>query len=181
MSQNTLNPGMIEEYITQVSEAIERRVNKKRSQEYSRKESRILGALSKLDEFLLNPQGRTCSVAVPGTTRNNSENQELTGDCSLDDPCPEVVFFASHISNLNDSEQDNTHHTRPMKPELSLQILFLILTSITLFCHSALRHPNFSKNASGAPKIPLRSSNSEFPAVISLSDNFNFSIFSDKF
>ena len=48
-SQNTLNPGMAEEYITRVSEEIEGRVTKKVSQDFSRTESRILGALSKLD------------------------------------------------------------------------------------------------------------------------------------
>ena len=35
-SQNTLNPGMAEEYITQVSEEIERWVSKKLYQEFSR-------------------------------------------------------------------------------------------------------------------------------------------------
>ena len=49
---------------------IEGRVTKKLSKEFSRTESRILGALSKLDEFLLNPQVRICSVAVPGISRN---------------------------------------------------------------------------------------------------------------
>ena len=104
-SQNTLNPWMAEEYITQISEEIEAMVTKKFSQEFSRTESRILGALSKLDEFLLNPQVRTCSVAVPGTSRNNnSENWEPIGDCSLNDPCPKVVFSACRTSNLNDSD-----------------------------------------------------------------------------
>ena len=55
-SQKTLDPGMAEEYITQVSEEIEERVTKKLSQEFSRTESRVFGALSKFDEFLLNPQ-----------------------------------------------------------------------------------------------------------------------------
>ena len=54
-SQNTLNPGMAEEYTTQVSEEIEGRVTKKLSKDFSPTESRILGALSKFDEFLLNP------------------------------------------------------------------------------------------------------------------------------
>ena len=99
-------------YITQVSEEIEGRVTEKVSQEFSRTESRILGALSELDEFLLNPQVQTCSVAVPGTSRNiNSENREPTGDRSLNDRCPEVVFSACHTSNLNDSEQEETHHS----------------------------------------------------------------------
>ena len=111
-SQYTLNPGMAEEYITQVSEEVEGRVTENLSQEFSRTESRILVALSKLDEFLLNPQVRTSFVAVPGTSRNNnSENREPIGYGSLNDPCPEVVFSAFHTSNLNDSEQEETHHS----------------------------------------------------------------------
>ena len=111
-SQNALNPGMAEEYITQVSEEIEKRVTKKLSQEFSRTESPNLGALSKLDEFLLNPQVRTCSVDVPGTSRkNNPENRESTVDRSLNDPYPEVVFSACHTNKLNDSDQEETHHS----------------------------------------------------------------------
>ena len=71
-------------------------------------------ALSKLDEFLLSPQVRTCSVAVPGKSRNNdSENREAIGDRSLGNPCPEAVFSTDHSSNLNKSEQEETHHRRP--------------------------------------------------------------------
>ena len=109
--QKTLDPGMAQGYVSQVSEEIEGRFTKKLSKEFSQTESRILGALSKLDEFLLNPQVRTSSVAVPGTSRNNnSENREPTGDRSLGNPCPEAVFSACHPSNLNDSEQDEIHH-----------------------------------------------------------------------
>ena len=110
-SQNTLDPGMGQEYISQVSEEVEGWVTEKFSKEFNRTESRILGALSKLDEFLLSPKFRTCSVAVPGTSRNNnSENWEPTGDRSLGDPCPETVFSAYHSSNLNDSAQAEAHH-----------------------------------------------------------------------
>ena len=110
-SQNTFNQWMAEEYITQVSEEVEGRVTKELSQEFSRTESRILGALSKLDEFPLNPPVRTCSVALPGTSRNiNSESRDPTGYRFLDNPCPKVVFSASHTSKLNDSEQEETHH-----------------------------------------------------------------------
>ena len=70
-SENTSVPGVTEEYITQVSEEIEGRVTKKLSQELSWTESRISGALPKLDEFLLNRQARTLSGTVPGTSRNN--------------------------------------------------------------------------------------------------------------
>ena len=76
-SQNTFVPGLTEEYITQGSEEVEGRVTKRLSQDFSRTESRILGALSKLDEFLLKPQVRICSGTVPGTSRkNDSENRE---------------------------------------------------------------------------------------------------------
>ena len=88
-SRNTIDQEMAQVYISQVSEEIEGRVTKKLSKEFSRTESRILGALSKLDDFLLNPHVRTSSVAVPGTSRNsNSENREPTGDRSSDDSFP---------------------------------------------------------------------------------------------
>ena len=107
---------MAQEYISQVSEDIEGRVTKKLSKEISRTESHILGALSKLDEFLLNPQVRTCSVAVPRTSRNsNSENREPTGDRSLNDPCPEAAFSSHHSGNLNGSELEETRHNRYCK------------------------------------------------------------------
>ena len=82
-AQNVLDPEITQDYISQVPEEVEGRGTEKLSKEFSKTESRILGALSKLDEFLLNPQVRTCSIAVPGTSRNNiSENQETTGDRS---------------------------------------------------------------------------------------------------
>ena len=52
---------LTQDYISQVSEEIEGRVTKKLSKEFNKTESRILGALSKLEEFLLNPQVRACS------------------------------------------------------------------------------------------------------------------------
>ena len=92
-TQNILDPELAQDYISQVSEEIEGRVTKKLSKEFSSTESRILGALSKLDEFLLHPQGRTCSVAVPGTSRsNNIESQGTDEDRPSDDPGPEVEF-----------------------------------------------------------------------------------------
>ena len=111
-AQNVLDPELTRDYISQISEEIEGRVTKKLSKEFSKTESRILGALSKLDEFLLNPQVRTCSVAVPGTSRNkNSENREITGDRSSDDPCPEVGYFSHHSGHLNSPEAEINPHT----------------------------------------------------------------------
>ena len=103
-SQNTLGPEMAEEYISQVSEEIEERVTKKLSKEFGRTESRILGALSKLDEFLLNPQVRTCSVGVPGALRNSiSENRDY--------PCPKMRYSSHHSGNLNSPEVEEDPHS----------------------------------------------------------------------
>ena len=105
--QNVLDPELTQDYISQVSEEIEGRVTKKLSEEFSKTESRILGALSKLDEFLLNPQVRTCSVAVQGTSRNaNKENRETHGDRSSD----EVGYFPHHSGQLNSPETETNSH-----------------------------------------------------------------------
>ena len=102
-TQNILDPELTQDYISQVSEEIEGRVTKKLSKEFSRTESRILGALSRLDEFLLNPQVRTCSVAVPGTSRSsNLENQGTNEDRPSDDPGPEVEFSSPHFGAKTD-------------------------------------------------------------------------------
>ena len=110
-AQNTLDPESTQDYISQVSEEIEGRITKKLSQKFSRTESRILGASSNLDEFLLNPQVRTCSVAVPETSRNSSsENRGTTGDRPSDDPCPEVRFSSHHSGHLNSPEVEDYPH-----------------------------------------------------------------------
>ena len=107
-TQNILDPELTQDYISQVSEEIEGRVTKKLSKEFSRTESGILGALSKLDEFLLNPQFRACSVAFPGTSRSsNLENQGTNEDRPSDDPGPEVEFSSPHYGAETDL------HNRP--------------------------------------------------------------------
>ena len=111
-SRNTSVPRINEEYITQVSEEIEGRFTKKLSQEFSRTESRILSALSKLDEFLLNLQIRTHSGTVPGTFRKtNVENQEPNEDRSQDDPHPEVGPSVYQSRHSNDSDPDEAPHS----------------------------------------------------------------------
>ena len=111
-SRNTFVPRINEEYITQVSEEIEGRVNKKLSQEFSRTESRILGALSKLDKFLLNQQIRTHSETVPGTFRNtNVESQGTNADDSQSDPHPEVGPSVCQSRHSIDSDTGEAHDT----------------------------------------------------------------------
>ena len=111
-SRNTSVPGINEEYNTQVSEEIESRVTKKLSQEFSRAESRILGALSKLDEFLLNPQITTYSETVPETFRNtNVENHGTNEDDSQSDPHPEVGSSVCQSRHSIDSDTGEAHDT----------------------------------------------------------------------
>ena len=126
--QNVLDPELPQDYIFQVSEEIEGRVTKKLSNEFNKSESRILGAFSKLDEFLLNPQVRTGSVAVQGTSRNaNSENRETHGDRSSNDPYPEVGYFPHHSGRLNSPEAETNSHmvteNYPHREQLTFEFL----------------------------------------------------------
>ena len=110
-SRNTSVPRINEEYITQVSEETESRVTKKLSQEFSRAESRILGALSKLDDFPLNPQITTHSETVPGTFRNtNVENQGTNEGDSQSDPHPEAGIFCGQTTQNSDLEECCDRH-----------------------------------------------------------------------
>ena len=109
--RNILDPEVTQDCISQVCEEIEGRVTKKLSKEFNKTESCILGALSKLDEFLLNQQVRTCSVAAHGRSRNvNSENRETHGDRSSNDPYPEVGCFPHHSGQPNSPEAGTNHH-----------------------------------------------------------------------
>ena len=98
-SRNTSFPRINEEYITQASEEIEGRISKKLSQEFSRTKSRILGALTKLDEFLSNQQIHTHFETVPGTFQStNVENQGTNEDDSQSDPHPEAGSFCGQTT-----------------------------------------------------------------------------------
>ena len=67
LARNSSAPRSQEDYITQVSEEIEGRVTKKLSKEFSRTENCILGALARLDDFLMNPllQGHSGGLSEP--------------------------------------------------------------------------------------------------------------------
>ena len=68
LAQISIFLGSQENYFTQVSEKIEVRLTKKLSKEISRMESRILGALSRLDEFPLIPLVQGYSVSTSETS-----------------------------------------------------------------------------------------------------------------
>ena len=111
-SRNTSVPRINEENITQVFEEIEDRVTKKLSEEFSRTESRLSGALSKLNEFLLNLKIWTRSGTVPGTFRNTKlENQEPNEDRSQDDPHPDVGPSVCQSRQSIDLDPDDGPHS----------------------------------------------------------------------
>ena len=96
LAQNSNVSRSQEDSLTQVSEEIEGRVTKRLSQEFSRSENRILGAVARLDDFLMNPllQGR--SGTIPETSRNVfSINQGTNEDDSQSDPHPEAGLLTS--------------------------------------------------------------------------------------
>ena len=94
MAQNSGAPRSHEDYITQVSEENEGRVTKRLSKEFSRTENGILGALARLDDFLMNPLSPGHSGTTPEPTRNTSHNNQGTNeDGSQNDPHPEAGPF----------------------------------------------------------------------------------------
>ena len=101
--QNSNVPRSQEDYITQVSEEIEGRVTKKLSQEFSRTKNCILGALARLDDFLMNPLLQGHSGTTPETSRNVfSINQGTNEDDSQSDPHPEAGLLTSGREDRHD-------------------------------------------------------------------------------
>ena len=116
LTQNSAAPRSQEDYITQVSEEIEGRVTKKLSQEFSRTENRILGALARLDGFLMNPLLQGHSGNTPETSGNTfNTNQGTNEDDSQSDPHPETGGFGSQRTqdsgqqNCCDTHKNGTH------------------------------------------------------------------------
>ena len=111
LAQNSSAPRLQEDYITQVSEEIEGRVTKRLSKEFSRTENRILGALARLDDFLMNPLLPGYSGATPEPTRNAlSNNQGTNEDDSQNDPHPEAGLF--HGQTTRNSGPEDGHDTQ---------------------------------------------------------------------
>ena len=94
--QNSNVPRPQQDYITQVSEKIEGRVTKRLSQEFSRTENRILGALARLDDLLMNPLLQGHSGTTPETSRNMfGINQGTNENVSQSNPHPEAGLLTS--------------------------------------------------------------------------------------
>ena len=80
LAQNSGAPRSQEDYITQVSEKIERRVTKRLSKLFSRTENRILGALARLDGLLMNPLLPGRSGTTPEPTGNALNISQRTNE-----------------------------------------------------------------------------------------------------
>ena len=105
LAQNSNVPWSQENYITQVSEEFQGRVTKKLSQELSRTENRILGALARLDDFLMNPLIQGHYGTAPETSRNIiGKKQGTSEDNSQSDLHPEAGIFSSQTTQNAGSE-----------------------------------------------------------------------------
>ena len=113
MAQNSGPLRSQEDYITRISEETERRVTKRLSKEFSRTENRILGALARLDDFLLNPLLPGHSGTTPEPTRNKTRNnQEKNEEGSQIDPHPEAGLFHGQITrNVSLEERHDIYAT----------------------------------------------------------------------
>ena len=105
LAQNSKVPRSQEDYITQISEEIERRVTKRLSKEFSRTENRVLGALARLDDFLMNPllQGHSGTTQEP--SRNAlSKSQGTNEDDFQNDSHPEAGLFHGQMTQNSGPE-----------------------------------------------------------------------------
>ena len=105
LAQNSNVPWSQEDYITQASEEIERRVTEKLSQKFSRTENSILGALARLDVFLINPLIQGHSGTAPETSQNMfSITQRTNEDDSQSNPHPEAHIFNNQMTQNSGPE-----------------------------------------------------------------------------
>ena len=144
-SGNTSVRRINKEFITHVFEENEGRVTKKLSQKFSRTESRIWGALSKLDELLLNPQIRTHSGTVSGT---NVKNKGTIEDDSQSDPHPEAGIFRSQTTQNSCPEYGHDMLTGVQKESLCGHDM---VRRVTEYCHDMVTGVGFSTRLSGQP------------------------------
>ena len=112
LAQNSNVPRSQEDYIIQVSEEIDGRVAKKLSQEFSRTENRILGALAQLDDFLMNQLLQAHCGTLPETSRNAfSIIQGTNEDDSQSNPHPEAGLFNNQMTqNAGPNDGHDSFH-----------------------------------------------------------------------
>ena len=119
LAQNSNVPRSQGDYVTRVFEEIEGRVTKKLCQEFSRTEKRILGALSRLDDLLMNPPTQGYSGNAPETSRNAfSSSQGTNEDNSRSDPHPEAGIFSNQTTQNSDPEDGHDNALYAAHPRI---------------------------------------------------------------
>ena len=123
LAQNSSAPRSQEDYITQVSEEIEGRVTKRLSKEFGRTENRILGAIARFDDFLMNPLLPGGSGTTPEPNRNASGiNQGTNEDDSQNDPHPEAGLFHGQREQNSGTERDYDKRTEEIIKMFNIKI-----------------------------------------------------------
>ena len=134
------------DYITQVSVEIEGRATKRLSQEFSWTENHILGALSSVDDLLMNAIIQGHSGTTPETSPNAyGSNQGTNEDDSQSDPYPEAVIFQSqtaHNSGPEDGHNSDTwfKHQSGKVYQAKLDQFHLHIYSLKIFCSKSEFH-----------------------------------------
>ena len=119
LAQNSNVPRSQGDYITQVSEEIEGRVPKKLPKEFIRKKNRILGALARLEDFLMNSLLQRQSGTTPETSWNASRTSQRTiEDDSRSDPHPEAGIFNNQTTRNSGSEDGHDRATGVQKESI---------------------------------------------------------------
>ena len=158
LAHNSSAPRSQEEYITRDSEEIEGRVTKRLSKEFSRTKNRILGALARLADFLMNPllPGRSETTPEPsrnaintsqGTNEDNSQKEE-TGVHEDVTYCPPSTSSGKQKKNRSTSQPQFRSENTPATIEAD-QIL-LALQQLANNNNSA----NFQNNINRISKLP---------------------------
>ena len=120
LAQKSGAPRSQEDYITQVSEEIEGRVTKRLSKKFTKTENRILGALARLDNFLMNPLLPGGSGTTPEPSRNAlCISQGTNEDDSQTDPHPEAGLFYGQMTQNSGPGEGHYKHS------LSFFLVFL--------------------------------------------------------
>ena len=158
LAQNSNVPRSQEDYITQVFQEIEGRLTKKLSQEFSRTENCILGALARLDDILINPLIQGHSGTAPEMSRNAFNTSQATNeDDSQSNPHLEAGLFDNQMTQNSGVEEGHDsdilqkfafrRNVISVCPEMLLE-LFLpkILCESAAFSCSDYWFQNFTKS-----------------------------------
>ena len=112
LAQNSNVSRSQENYITQVFEEIEGKVIKRLSKEVSRTENRILGAVARLEDFLMNPLLQGYSRTTPEPSRNALSTSQGTNEGDTqNDPHPEAGLFHGQMTQNSGPEDGHGSHT----------------------------------------------------------------------